>query len=168
MEIIALLQQELEAEEITTRKMLSRIPPEKFDWQPHPKSMTLKHLSAHIAELPGWITMALTTNELDFAVNPYAPKDVKNTGEILDFFEESLKSGRQSLANASVDTFNEEWILRNGEEIYDRDTRYGVIRVALSQIIHHRAQLGVYLRLLDIPIPGSYGPSADEQNFQFA
>jgi uncharacterized damage-inducible protein DinB len=168
MEVIALLLQELKAEAITTRKMLSRIPPEKFDWQPHPKSMTLKHLATHVAELPTWITMALTTNELNFAANPYAPKDVKNTGEILDFFEESLKSGKQSLEAANINTFTEEWILRNGDEVYDRDTRYGVIRVALSQIIHHRAQLGVYLRLLDIPIPGSYGPSADEVTYQFA
>lgn len=168
MEIIELLQQELNNEAATTRKFLSRIPPEKFNWQPHPKSMTLMHLATHIAELPGWITMALTTDELDFATNPYAPKEVKSTGEILDFFEECLKSGRESLADANVNTFTEEWVLRNGDEIYDRDTRYGVIRVALSQTIHHRAQLGVYFRLLGIPVPGSYGPTADEVNFQYA
>lgn len=167
MELIALLQKELEAEAITTRKMLSRVPPEKFEWQPHPKSMTLKNLSTHVAELFEWITMALTTNGLDFAVTPYTPKEVANTGEILDFFEKCLESGRHSLATADISTFNQEWILRNGDEIYDRDNRYGVIRLALSQTIHHRAQLGVYLRLLDIPIPGSYGPSADEGNVKF-
>ena len=86
LELIPLLQEEMHNEAVTTRKMLCRVPPEKFDWQPHPKSMTLKQLSAHIAELTGWVTTALITNELDFERNPYTPQDVKNTGELLDFF----------------------------------------------------------------------------------
>lgn len=163
--LIPVLQKELENEAKTTRKMLARVPPEKFDWQPHPKSMTLKRLAAHVAELPGWIALAIQTDGLDFENNPYQPKDVKSTGELLDFFEQSLQTGREALANANMETLTKEWILRSGDTIHSRDTKYDVIRMALSQIIHHRAQLGVYLRLLDVPIPGSYGPSADDMAF---
>jgi len=81
----------------------------------------------------------------------------------LIFFEASLKSGKQSLAEADANILTEDWVLRNGSHIINTYNRYGVIRMAYSQIVHHRAQLGVYLRLLDIPIPGSYGPSADEK-----
>lgn len=165
MELIPLLQKEMEQEAATTRKMLSRVPADKFDWQPHPKSMTLGRLASHIAELPGWVTMALTTTGLDFENNPYEPKPIKTNEELLAFFEESLASGREALANADINSFNDEWVLRSGDQVYSRDTKYEVIRMSYSQIIHHRAQLGVYLRLLDIPIPGSYGPSADDVTF---
>jgi uncharacterized damage-inducible protein DinB len=145
--------------------MLSRVPADKFDWQPHPKSMTLKRLAAHVAELPGWVAMALETNELDFRNNPYEPKEIQTIWELMDYFDSSLKSGREALAKANVESFAEEWVLRNGDQIYSRDTKYEVIRMSYCQIVHHRAQLGVYLRLLDIPIPGSYGPSADDVSF---
>ena len=165
LEIIPLLQQELESEAVTTRKMLERVPADKFDWQPHPKSMSLKRLATHVAELPGWIDMAINTDELDFQNNPYIPKDVTTTQELVAFFEESLEKGRHALANADVNTFTNEWVLRNGDQVYSREPKYDVIRMSNSQIIHHRAQLGVYLRLLNIPIPGSYGPSADDVTF---
>lgn len=163
--LIPLLQKELESEAKTTRKMLARVPAEKFDWQPHPKSMTLKRLAAHVAELPGWVALALASDGLDFENNPYQPKDVKSTGELLDFFEESLIEGRQVLDTADISRFNDEWILRSGSTILSRDTKYDVVRMSLSQTIHHRAQLGVYLRLLNIPLPSSYGGSADDTAF---
>ena len=165
MELIKLLQKEMEQEAITTRKMLSLVPVDKFDWQPHPKSMTIKRLASHIAELPGWVEMAITTDGLDFENNPYMPHDVKSTDDLLAFFEESLKKGREALANADVNTFSKEWVLRSGDQIYSNDSKYEVIRMSYSQIIHHRAQLGVNLRLLNIPLPGSYGPSADDMSF---
>ncbi|MFD2602723.1 DinB family protein [Flavobacterium suzhouense] len=165
MELIKLLQKEMEQEAATTRKMLSLVPVEKFDWQPHPKSMTMKRLASHIAELPGWVEMAITTDGLDFENNPYQPYDVMSNEELLTFFEESLKKGKEALANADVNTFSKEWVLRSGNQVYSRDSKYEVIRMAYSQIIHHRAQLGVYLRLLDISLPGSYGPSADDMTF---
>ncbi len=164
-DLISLLQKELENEAKTTRKMLARVPAEKFDWQPHPKSMSLKRLAAHVAELPGWVSLALACDGLDFENNPYQPKDVKSTGELLDFFEESLAEGRLALQKADISRFNDEWILRSGATIHSRETKYDVVRMSLSQTIHHRAQLGVYLRLLDVPIPGSYGPSADDVSF---
>ena len=165
MELIKLLQKEMEQEAATTRKMLSLVPVEKFDWQPHPKSMTMKRLASHIAELPGWVEMAITTDGLDFENNPYQPVDVKSNDELLAFFEASLKKGKKALANADVSTFGKEWVLRSGDQVYSKETKYDVIRMAYSQIIHHRAQLGVNLRLLDIPLPGSYGPSADDMTF---
>ncbi|HEY0898733.1 MAG TPA: DinB family protein [Sphingobacteriaceae bacterium] len=162
MEIIPMLLKEMEQEAQTTRKMLERVPNDKYGWKPHEKSMTIKQLATHIAELPSWVTMALTTNELDFASNPYQPVDIKSTEELLGYFERSLADGKTHLEKATEDLLNENWILREGETIYSTSSKGEVIRMAFSQIVHHRAQLGVYLRLLNIPIPGSYGPSADE------
>jgi uncharacterized damage-inducible protein DinB len=165
MDIIKLLQQELEREAVTTRKMLERVPADQFSWKPHEKSMTLQRLATHVAELPGWITMTLDTDELDFADNPYQPVAVNNTQELVNYFERSLADGRKSLAVATKEQLLPNWTLRNGDQIYSVSTKHDVIRMSLSQIIHHRAQLGVYLRLLNVPIPGSYGPSADEMRF---
>lgn len=163
MSLIKIFLKELEQEAQTTRKMLVRVPTEKFDWQPHPKSMTVKRLITHIADLPGWIDMALTTDQLDFQNTDWKEPEVANTGEVLAFFEQQVVKGNVALENASEDIMEKEWILRSGETVYGRWTKAEVIRMSLNQIVHHRAQLGVFLRLLDIPIPGSYGPSADEQ-----
>lgn len=162
MNIIDLLLTELEREALVTRKMLTLVPVEKFDWAPHQKSMQLKPLATHIAELPSWITLALTTDELDFAKAPYQPAAAENTADILALFEKSLAEGKQNLAEAKEAALTEKWVLRNGDQILFTMTKYETIRLAYSQTIHHRAQLGVYLRLLNIPIPGTYGPSADD------
>jgi len=152
---------EMEQEAVTTRKMLQCVPDDKFDWKPHPKSMSIRQLSGHIAELPTWITMAFTTDELDFAKAGYTSPDVNNGEQLLDFFEKSLADGRTELVDSNESKLAEPWTLRNGDKILQQYSKASVIRMSLSQVIHHRAQLGVYLRLLDIPIPGSYGPSAD-------
>lgn len=157
--------QQLEEEAITTRKMLLRVPTDKFDWKPHEKSMAMKQLAIHVAELPTWIPMTLDTDELDFAKNEYKQAPVENTEELMAHFEKSLVLGRKALQNGKEVELEKPWTLRNGEQIYSTSSKRDVIRMSLSQIIHHRAQLGVYLRLLNIPIPGSYGPSADEMNF---
>jgi uncharacterized damage-inducible protein DinB len=156
------LLKELDQEARTTRKMLERVPTEYFDWQPHKKSMSIQRLAIHIAELPSWVTMAVTTDGLDFASNPYQQEIVGNTAELLQYFERSLADGRQHLENATEETLAETWTLRNGDQVYHVASKGEIIRMAYCQIVHHRAQLGVFLRLLDIPIPGSYGPSADE------
>jgi uncharacterized damage-inducible protein DinB len=164
-ELTKLLLTEMEQEAQTTRKMLALVPTDKLDWQPHKKSMTMRNLAAHIAELPGWVSMGLNTTVLDFAANPYEPTKIENTSELLDIFETSLKEGTDALRNASEEDLEPKWTLRNGDDIYAVMTKAELIRHSISQTIHHRAQLGVYLRLLDIPIPGSYGPSADEVSF---
>lgn len=157
------LLKEMEQEALTTRKMLERVPTTYFSWQPHRKSMTVKQLATHIAELPGWVTMAVTTDGLDFAANPYQQEEISNTAELLDYFDRSLADGQDHLKKTTEDILEENWTLRNGSEILHVATRAEIIRMTYCQIVHHRAQLGVFLRLLDIPIPGSYGPSADEQ-----
>ncbi|GAB2545056.1 DinB family protein [Rufibacter soli] len=163
--VLDVLQKELEAEGQTTRNMLARIPNDKYDWQPHEKSMTLRTLATHVAELPSWIGMVMNAPELDFATSPYAPVQINNTEELLAFFEQNLAEGKAELAQAQEEQLTEEWTLRNGDIIYTTGTKFDMLRNTMSQIIHHRAQLGVYLRLLHVPIPGSYGPSADETEF---
>ena len=167
MNIIALLLKELNEEAQTTRKMLERIPNDKFDWQPHAKSMTIRRLATHIADLPNWIAMAIDLDGLDFAGNDWKEEVVDDTASVLAYFERSLDNGRTHLENVTEEQLLPDWTMRNGDYIIGVWSKYEVIRMTFSQIVHHRAQLGVYLRLLNIPIPGSYGPSADELESQF-
>jgi uncharacterized damage-inducible protein DinB len=156
---------EIEQEAETTRKMLSIIPEDKYGWKPHEKSMDVLRLATHIAELPGWVAMALTTDELDFDNNPYEYPKINNNKNLLAFFEQSLENGRKELLKYDDSELANSWTLRSGDKIYSVRAKGDVIRMSISQTIHHRAQMGVFLRLLNVPIPGSYGPSADEMNF---
>jgi uncharacterized damage-inducible protein DinB len=162
---IQALVKEMDNEAKTTRKMLERIPNDKFNWQPHPKSMTIQRLATHIAELPGWVPMTLKTSELDFAKSAYKPAEITSTPELLDYFDKTLAESKAHLNKAKEEQLADMWTLRNGSQVYSTSPKGEVIRMAYCQIVHHRAQLGVFLRLLDIPIPGSYGPSADESGF---
>lgn len=165
MTIIEMFSKELEKEAGTTRKMLERIPDHRYSWQPHEKSMTVERLANHIAELPSWAGMALYSDGIDFADNPYRPTTINNTRELLKLHDKNIEQARQDLSNATDDLLPQKWVLREGEKIYEETTKGDTLRMAFSQIIHHRAQLGVYLRLLNVPIPGSYGPSADDESF---
>ncbi|SFA48070.1 Uncharacterized damage-inducible protein DinB (forms a four-helix bundle) [Pedobacter suwonensis] len=165
MEIINVLLKELEAEFNITKKFLAIVPAEKFDWAPHEKSMKLKSLAVHIADLPSWVSLALTTDGLDFETAPYVEKPIENVGDLVKILEENYNEGRTELKKATEEDLNGRWILRMGKQVLSDYSKYETIRHSLSQTTHHRAQLGVYLRLLEIPIPGSYGPSADDQNF---
>ena len=161
MTFIEFFRQQFIEEGATTRKMLSRIPDDKFDYKPHVKSMDIKRLATHIADLPGWLHFTLTTDELDFQ-QPYEVSEINSTKDLIDFFEKRYNDGLSALVPENEQLLDNPWTLRNGEKIYSTSPKIDVIRMALSQQIHHRAQLGVFLRLLDVPIPGSYGPSADE------
>ncbi|SHF92045.1 Uncharacterized damage-inducible protein DinB (forms a four-helix bundle) [Fodinibius roseus] len=165
MELIPLFSNELKQEAETTRKFLTLVPDDKFDWKPHEKSMSLKELTVHIAEIPGWIESALSKDVLDFAEEGYEPTPVESTQELLNLHEASVQKGKTALNKAGEDDLLPDWTMRNGDQVLMVMPKHEVVRHSLSQVIHHRAQLGVYLRLLDIPIPGSYGPSADEQRF---
>ena len=160
--LINYFQHQLQEEAETARKMLERVPADKLDWQPHPKSMSLVRLATHVAEIPNWIPLVTEKDELDFANNPYKVEEVGNTAELLSYFDRSLEDGRSHLVKTREEILDEPWTLRNGSDVYHVATKGEIIRLAYCQIVHHRAQLGVFLRLLDIPIPGSYGPSADE------
>jgi uncharacterized damage-inducible protein DinB len=164
-QMIPSLLKEMEQEAVTTRKVLERVPEDKLGWQPHPKSMNVQNLTTHIAELPTWVPMTLDTDELNFAANEYKPTVIHKHQDLMDLFDRSLQQGREALQKAKEEQLDDMWTLRNGDQVYSRSTKAEVIRMTYCQIVHHRAQLGVYLRLLNIPIPGSYGPSADEPGF---
>lgn len=162
MAIKDLLIPEWENEIKITRRMLERVPFEKGDWKPHEKSFTLGRLSTHVAEIPGWLTMTLTTNELDFAAGG-KPNKPATKEELIQLFETEAAKATALLLEATDENFSSNWTLRNGEIIYFTLPKTVVVRNwVLNHIVHHRAQLSVYLRLLDVPVPGVYGPSADE------
>lgn len=162
MQLIPLFLKELQNEAAITRKMLERVPFDKFDWKPHVKSMSLDNLTVHIAELFSWPAMVLQTSEVDFGAMDYKPTRLNSLEELQALQEKSLAESIAVLENAKEEDLLQEWTMRTGDRIHSRQPKHEVIRMALNQVTHHRAQLGVYLRLLDIPIPGSYGPSADE------
>ena len=164
MTFIEFFRQQFIEEAATTRKMLARVPRNKFDYAPHSKSMKMKQLATHIADLPGWIHMTLTTDGIDFS-QPYDQPAVNSCDDLMAYFEKRYEAGLSVLVQDNEKFLDQPWTLRNGDTIYATNTKMETLRMSLSQQIHHRAQLGVYLRLLDIPIPGSYGPSADENNF---
>jgi uncharacterized damage-inducible protein DinB len=164
MTFIDYFKQQFIEEGAITRKMLSRIPDDQFEFSPHPRSMNMKRLATHVADLPGWIHMTFTTDEIDFA-KPYEQPEISSTADLMNYFERRYADGLSTLVPANEKVLNKPWTLRNGDIVYSTDPKIDIIRMSLSQQIHHRAQLGVYLRLLDIPIPGSYGPSADENTF---
>ena len=163
MSMIQMFLNQMEEEATATRKMLSVIPDDKFGWQPHSKSMTIRDLATHIAEIPGWVTIALNTDGLDVTDKKLDPPVLNNRAELLDFFEKKSAQGRASLQNAKEEDLLPNWTMSYGDKVDSVRPKGDVIRMSMSQVIHHRAQLGVFLRLLDIPIPGSYGPSADEK-----
>ena len=162
MDLIKELATEMENEAATTRKMLARLPDDRLDWSPHPKSMTLRQLATHIAEIPSWVVIAVEQDELDFNAGDYRPTQINSRADISALFEKSYETGQAALQRLPAPKLDTPWIMRGGDVVYLDTTKYGMVRHAFAQTIHHRAQLGVFLRLLDVAIPGSYGPSADE------
>ncbi len=156
----------MQAEANATRKMLAIVPNDKMDWRPHPKSMTIRQLATHVAELPGWVTIAMNTDELDFSKDANDAPEINSREELLDYYEKQLALGTAALQNAKDEDLQPNWTLRNGAQIFSVQPKEEVINMSINQTIHHRAQLGVFLRLLDIPIPGAYGPSADEKSLR--
>ena len=160
---------EFDQEMATTRKFLERVPEDKISWKPHEKSMPLGRLAAHIAELPGWAATTLTQSSLD--INPpggaaFSPAQMTSRKQLLELFDKSAASARAAIASVSDDDLMKPWSLLNGGKTIFTLPRAAVLRTfAFSHVIHHRAQLGVYLRLNNIPVPSTYGPSADENRF---
>lgn len=155
---------ELKHEASNTRKILSRIPGEHFEWRPHEKSMAAGRLASHIAELTQWAGLIINMPEFDFAKTPLNRCKAADTKELLDFFEQNLEQAIATLQAATDEVLNESWILRRGEIVVVNLPKKVALRsMLMNHIIHHRGQLSVYLRLLNIPVPGMYGPSADEK-----
>lgn len=157
------LARELNYEASNTRKMLARIPEDKLGWQPHEKSMSLGRLACHVAELPRWINCIMANTEFDFAKDTFNRLKASSKDEIIAGFEAIMQQGVELLEKASVEALNIKWTLRRGEIKSFELPREVVIRnLVMNHIIHHRAQLSVYFRLLNVAVPGMYGPSADE------
>ncbi len=157
------LLRQLKHEAEGTRKMLERAPAEHYNWKPHEKSMTLGGLAAHIAEINGWLNATVEADELDFEKLNYKPKVFEDAMALLKFYDDTLAKGLLALQTASDENLRGDWKLRNGERIFFTMPRVAVIRtMVLSHTIHHRGQLSVYLRMLNVPLPGLYGPTADE------
>jgi uncharacterized damage-inducible protein DinB len=155
---------ELQHESQNTRKILERIPAEQFTWQPHEKSMSLIQLAGHIAEIPGmFVADAIRGEELDFAKSPYVSPALDSPTALLAFFEENLNQAVAALQDTTEEALNQIWTMRQGAFVITALPRKIVIRnIGLNHLLHHRGQLSVYLRLAGIPVPGMYGPSADE------
>ncbi len=163
MSAIATLLAELEQEAANTRRILALVPADKGDFKPHAKSMSLGALSTHVAEMYSWLTVTLNQSELDFAATPYSPAPFIGGDELVTRMDRYLADGTAALTAATEATLAEPWTMRSGEQIFMTMPKGAVLRTfVFNHIVHHRAQLIVYLRLLDIPIPGLYGPSADE------
>ncbi|MEH6408101.1 MAG: DinB family protein [Leeuwenhoekiella sp.] len=163
MNILEELQLELESEYEITKKFIERYPEDKNDWKPHQKSMIIKKLAIHIVEIFAWPAFIMNTEFLDFASNPYTQPDIKTRKELQEKLEEDYNKGLEALKKITLETLDGSWDIRQGDVVFQKWSKYGAIRHGFKQITHHRAQLGVYYRLLDIPVPASYGPSADEQ-----
>jgi len=156
------LSQELKRELALTRRLLERVPSDKFDWQPHPKSMKLGTLASHMANLVGFLQMSLQGPETDMATVQFPPSPTE-TDEVLRRFDLNAENIHKALADVDDATFHDMWTMRRGEQVFMTIPRTAVARVlVLNHLIHHRGQMSVYLRLLDIPVPAIYGGSADE------
>ncbi|KAA5533802.1 DUF1572 domain-containing protein [Taibaiella lutea] len=154
---------ELSMEAANTRKMLERVPADKLEWQPHNKSMPLRRLAVHVAELSNWPVLVVNDDELDFSKMDYKPPVITTTEELLDIHEKGVEQAVAAIRNMSDEDLMKPWTLRNGEHIIFQLPKIAVLRgMCFNHIYHHRGQLSVYLRLLDIQVPGMYGPSADE------
>jgi len=166
MKISEMLLPEFDQEMANTRKTLERIPEDKFDWKPHEKSMPLGRLAGHVAELADWATAVINQDKFDFqppGAPPYQPLIPKSRKEVLDVFEKGAKEARAAIAGSSDEHLVANWSLLSGGKTLMTMPRTAVLRnFVMNHIVHHRAQLGVYLRLNNIPVPSIYGPSADE------
>jgi uncharacterized damage-inducible protein DinB len=166
MAICDMLLPEFDQEMANTRKMLERIPEDRLDFQPHPKSWKANHLAGHIAELPSWAAYTMQTEILELEPNQFSPFEPTTQKELLDKFDKSVSDARAAIATATNEQMNTMWTMKwDGKTVLNMP-RIGVLRsVVMNHLIHHRAQLGMYLRLMNVAVPGMYGPSADETPF---
>lgn len=164
MPINELLLSEFDEEIKKTRTMLERVPEDKKDFAPHPKSMTLGKLAPHIAQLTGFGLTILTTPELDFATTKFAPVPFESAAQLVKTFDEGAAKTRAALKNTPDEAWTQPWKLSAGDKTIFAGSRFLAYRqMFLNHVVHHRAQLGVYLRLNETPVPATYGPSADDR-----
>lgn len=159
---------EFDMEMDNTRRTLERVPDDKFGWKPHEKSGTLGWMAGHVATIPQWAKITMEQDSLDLAPaggSNFVPPKPTNRKELLEIFDKNRAEARAALAAGDA-TYAEPWaLLMGGKQLFSEPRSAVLRRMVFNHIIHHRGQLTMYLRLLNIPVPALYGPSADEQNF---
>ena len=158
--IAEMLVPEFDAEMKTTRRLLERVPDARAQWKPHAKSFSLGHLAQLVANMPGWITNAVTETSLNLA--DYPGYSYESTETLLATFDKHVREARAALQAARDSDFQVAWSLKRGEQVFFTIPRGTVVRQHINHLLHHRGQLTVYLRLIDVPVPSIYGPTADE------
>ncbi len=161
MSISEMLLSELDQEFATTRRLLERVPDTKGEWRPHPKSFPLGHLAQLVSWMPGWIANTAGETSLDLAV--YPKYSFEKTATLLNTFDENVRLAREAIGKAKDADYAVLWSLKRSNQVLFTAPRGAMVRNHISHLVHHRGQLTVYLRLLDVPIPSIYGPSADER-----
>lgn len=157
---------ELELEGVATRKVLERMPDDKFQWTPHKKSMTIQKLASHVADIPGWVPMTVEQDELD-VTKVTQPPAMETAADLVAHFDMQMAAAKKTLQGTSDDTLKANWKLVMGDQVLvDLPKGECLRRWVLNHIVHHRAQLTVYLRLNDVAVPACYGSSADENDLQ--
>jgi uncharacterized damage-inducible protein DinB len=165
MTISELMLPEFDHEMASTRKNLERVPDQKFAWQPHPKSFSFGALATHLANIPGWASLSIGADSFDMAPGgvPRKMPQASSISEVLEAFDRNVAAARTAIAGATDEELIKPWsLLHNGQTLLTMPKMTVLRSFVLNHAVHHRAQLGVYLRLNDLPVPSVYGPSADE------
>jgi uncharacterized damage-inducible protein DinB len=160
MSLPAIPLKEFDQEMATTRKLLERVPTEKGQWKPHEKSFALGHLAQLVSSMPGWITRSLREPHIDLAAG--GGYSFEPTEGLLRKFDGNVQGAREALGSVLGTALDTPWSLKHGEHVIFTSPRGEVVRMHLNHLIHHRGQLSVYLRLVNVPLPPIYGPTADE------
>jgi uncharacterized damage-inducible protein DinB len=152
---------ELDLEMATTRRVIERVPTDKGQWKPHQKSFSLGHLTQLVSTMPGWLTRIMRDGEIDIAKGPGYSHQA--TESLLDQFDKHVRESRDAIASTRDAAFDEKWSLKAGGQVLFTQSRWEGVRSTINHLVHHRGQLTVYLRLIDVPVPSIYGPTADEK-----
>ncbi len=161
MSIAEMLLPEFDQEMATTRRVIERVPSDKGQWKPHPKSFSLGHLTQLVATMPGWLTRMIRDTEIDLAKG--AGYSYQPTESLLAQFDKHVREAREAIASATDADFDEKWSLKHSGQVLFTQSRWEAVRSTINHLVHHRGQLTVYLRLIDVPVPSIYGPTADEK-----
>lgn len=165
MPIADLLIPEFDHEMPVTRRVLERVPDARGEWKPHEKSFMMAHLAQLVARLPAWFTMIAREDEIDFAPKGGSKMpgySIETTDTLLGEFDRNVAAARDAIAGVSDARFDEPWTIKRADQVLQRMSRYLMMRTTINHLVHHRAQLGLYLRLSDLKVPSMYGPTADE------
>ena len=154
---------EFDEEMKTTRRVLERVPSDKGEWKPHAKSFSIAHLAQLVSGMPGWITRMIKHTELDLAAQPGYSNET--TATLVESFDKHVRDARAAIEQAKDSDYEVMWALKMGDRTRASMPRRVVVRQTINHLVHHRGQLTVYLRLLDVPVPSIYGPTADEKMF---